>query len=135
MGIRAFNNSIGRFKSMRGKSRLEVRDDLTESLLSLDFPKVSFLESRLHDTEYGTWKEYYVLFNLRKIESPEYFKYLFFQINQVFSLLRGYKIDSSGIQELECSNNGYELLIYIIKDGKEKCNRTEYEEIFGEYSE
>jgi hypothetical protein len=119
---------------MRGKSRLEVRDDLTESLLNLDFPKVLFLESRLKETEYGVWKEYYVLFDLKKIESPEYFKYLFFQINQVFSLIRGYKVDSSGIQELECSNNNYELLIYIIRDGKEKCNRTEFEEIFGEYS-
>jgi hypothetical protein len=57
MGIRAFNNSINRFKSMRGKSRLEVRDDLTESLLNLDFPKVLFLESRLKETEYGVWKE------------------------------------------------------------------------------
>ena len=50
---------------MRGKSRLEVRDDLTESLLNLDFPKVLFLESRLKETEYGVWKEYYVLFDLK----------------------------------------------------------------------
>lgn len=135
MGIQALNNSIDRFKLMKGRSRLEIKDDLTESLLNLEFPKVLFLESRKKETDYGIWKEYYILVDLKKIESPEYFKYLFFQINKIFSLLRKYNIDSSGIQELECSNNSYELLIYIIRDGKEKCNRTEYEEIFREYSE
>ena len=59
------NNSIRRFKSMKGRSRLSVKNKLTETLL--DLPEISFLESQIHDTDYGKWEEYYALFSFSKV--------------------------------------------------------------------
>jgi len=127
------NNSIRRFKSMRGKSRLAIKNELTEALL--DFPKISFLESQLHETDFGRWEEYYALFSFKKIEDPKYLSYLLYQFNQIFKILKKFEIKDSGIQEIECDSYSYNLLIYIINNGEEResSNKwSEFEELFEE---
>ena len=108
MDRRVYNNTIQRLKTMKGRSRLEVKNELTESLLDLEFPKVSFLESHLLDTPYGHW--------------------------EIITILTDNGILDSGIQEFECDDYTYNILIYAINNGEEteKCKETEYEELFGE---
>jgi hypothetical protein len=134
MDRRVYNNTIQRLKTMKGRSRLEVKNELTESLLNLEFPKVSFLESHLLDTPYGHWEEYYIFVRLHKVEAPEYMKYLMFQIDKIITILTDNGILDSGIQEFECDDYTYNILIYAINNGEEteKCKETEYEELFGE---
>ena len=128
----ARNNSIRRFRSMKGRSRLEVKDDLTDSLLSLDLPEPEFIESVHKKTDYGEWAEYYILLRFRKIETPEYFKYLMYQFGIILDLLKEHKIQDFGIQEVETCDTEYYLLLYIIRRyGEEDYENKEDKE--GDY--
>ena len=44
---------------MKGKSRLGVKNEITEYFLSLEFPTITFLESKRMETDYGEWDELY----------------------------------------------------------------------------
>lgn len=134
MDRRGYNNSISRFLRMKGKSRLGVQNEITDYFLGLEFPKIAFLESKRMETDYGEWSEIYILTQTGKVESPEYFMYITSQINTIMEALKGFGVQDCGIQEFECDNSTYNILIYILIDGKEKesCRRTEYEEEFGD---
>ena len=117
---------------MKGRSRLGIKNELTETLLEI--PDIAFLEARSRETDFGTWEEYYALFSLRKIEDPEFLSYITFRMKSIFNIIVKFGVDNSGIQEFECSDCNYNLLIYIIKNGKEKecCREFEYyNELFG----
>lgn len=103
---------------MKGRSRLAVRNELTDYLLELE--DISFLESKKMETEYGEWEEYYLLIQQEKVEAPEYFGYLFFKVNQIMKVLRSFGVQDCGIQEFECLRDTYNILIYVIKNGRDK---------------
>ena len=134
MDQRVCNNSIRRFLGMKGKSRLGIKNNLTEHLLELKFPEITFIESKRVETDYGEWNEVYLLTRVKKVETPEYFRYITFQVDLIMRTLKQFGIKDCGIQEFQCDDNTYNILIYILSDGKEKesCRKSEFEEIFGE---
>ena len=132
MDLRVCNNSIGRFLRMKGKSRLEVENELTQYLLSLEFPKITFLESKRVETDYGEWEEIYILTRTKKIEAPEYFRYITFQIDLIMKTLKKFGVKDCGIQEFDCSDNTYNILIYVLNNGKDKKDNEEEDYTGGE---
>ena len=125
MDLRACNNSIQRFLRMKGRSRLGVKNEMTEYLLSLDFPTITFLESKRMETDYGEWEEVYILMQTKKVETPGYFRYITLQIDLIMKILRKFGVSDCGIQEFECGDNTYNILIYVLNNGKDKENKEE----------
>lgn len=132
MDLRVCNNSISRFLRMKGKSRLGVKNEITEYFLSLEFPNITFLESKRMETDYGEWEELYILIQPRKIETPEYFSYIFMQVKLIMKALRHFGVRDCGIQEFECGDNTYNILIYVLNNGKDKENSKEEDYTGGE---
>ena len=132
-----YNNSISRFLRMKGRSRLGVENDLTEKLLEQGFPEITFLETKHMETEYGEWDEFYILTQVKKIETPEYFRYITFQIDLIMKTLRRFGVKDCGIQEFDSSDNKYNILIYVLTNGREKetCKENEYEELLRDYQQ
>ena len=116
---------------MKGRSRLGVKNEITEFLLTLP---ITFLESKRVETEYGEWEEIYILMQQRKIETPEYFNYIFMQVELVMKALRDFGVRDCGIQEFECGDNTYNILIYVLNNGKDKENKEE-DYTSGEYDD
>lgn len=126
MGTQVSSN-ISRLLKMRGQKRLEVRDLVTERILGFDYntsPGLSlkFLETRNKESEGGSWTEYSVLYEIKKItETPHYMAHVFeLLFRSVGLLLKDIQVDSMGLQEVECGLSEYYVLIYIISNGNEK---------------
>ncbi|MBP3732197.1 MAG: hypothetical protein J6I84_03015 [Bacilli bacterium] len=118
-----YNNRIRRFKGMKGLSRLAVKDRITESILSHNSGtlKLKFLESQRKETEMGEWNEYYILLTYPGIsETSEYLRYLMKDLDKYLVFLGTLGTDNIGLQELECDNGNYDILIYIISNGTDK---------------
>ena len=119
MDLRVCNNSISRFLRMKGKSRLGVKNEITEYFLSLEFPNITFLESKRMETDYGEWDELYILMQTKKIETPDYFGYIFYQIQTVMKALKGFGVSDN-------------ILIYVLNNGKDKKDNEEEDYTGGE---
>ena len=132
MDLRVCNNSISRFLRMKGKSRLGVKNEITEYFLSLEFPNITFLESKRMETDYGEWDELYILMQTKKVETPDYFGYIFYQIQTVMKALKDFGVSDCGIQEFECGDNTYNILIYVLNNGKDKKDNEEEDYTGGE---
>ena len=124
MGIQVSSN-IGRLLQMRGQKRLGVKDQVTERILDFDYTKspglsLRFLETRNKETEEGSWTEYNVLYEIKKIsETPQYMNHIFELLyRSIGNVLRDLEVDSMGLQEVECGLSEYYVLIYIISNGK-----------------
>lgn len=117
---------------MKGRSRLGVKNEMTEYLLSLDFPQITFLESKRMETDYGEWEEVYILMQTKKVETPGYFRYITLQIDLIMKILRKFGVSDCGIQEFECGDNTYNILIYVLNNGKDKENSKEEDYTGGE---
>ena len=87
MDLQVCNNSISRFLGMKGKSRLEIKNEITEYFLNLDFPEITFLESKRVETDYGEWEEIYILTQMTKIDSPEFIKFITFQFYTIYKAI------------------------------------------------
>jgi hypothetical protein len=111
---------------MKGRSRLGVKNKITEYFLTLEFPQITFLESKRMETDYGEWEELYILIQPRKIETPEYFSYIFMQVKLIMKALKDFGVRECGIQEFECGDNTYNILIYVLNNGKDKENKEDY---------
>ena len=110
---------------MKGKSRLGVQNEITDYFLSLEFPQITFLESKRMETEYGEWEEIYILMQIKKVETPGYFRYITFQIDFIMKSLRNFGVSDCGIQEFDCEDNTYNILIYVLNNGKDKKDNEE----------
>ena len=132
MDLRVCNNSISRFLRMKGKSRLGIKNEITEYFLSLEFPTITFLESKRMETDYGEWDELYILMQTKKVETPDYFGYIFYQIQTVMKALKSFGVSDCGIQEFECGGNTYNILIYVLNNGKDKKDNEEEDYTGGE---
>lgn len=118
-------SSISGLLSMLGDRRLEVSDDITKSILSIDpeqHPgiKVKFIESKKIKGEKSDWVEYNVLFEIVKYkDTPEYLSYAFKELGKIIKSLSHQKITSIGVNEVDCGySDFYYVLIYILSDGK-----------------
>lgn len=110
---------------MRGQKRLGVKDQVTERILEFDYTQspglsLRFLETRNKETEEGSWTEYNVLYEIKKIsETPQYMNHIFELLyRSIGNVLRDLEVDSMGLQEVECGLSEYYVLIYIISNGK-----------------
>lgn len=128
MDLRGCNNSIGRFLRMKGRSRLEVENEITEYFLALEFPIITFLESKRVETEYGEWEEIYILTQIEKEEAPDSLLSLNKQVGTIMKALKKLGVKECGIQELDCSDSIYNVLIYVLNNGKNKKENINCEE-------
>lgn len=110
---------------MKGKSRLGVQNEITDYFLSLEFPQITFLESKRMETMYGEWEEIYILMQTKKVETPGYFRYITFQLDFIMKALRKFGVSDCGIQEFDCGDNTYNILIYVLNNGKDKKDNEE----------
>lgn len=107
---------------MRGIKRLLIKNEITDKLLQLPYLSLSgglFTLKFLESVDLGTWEEYYVLLEIKKIEeSPEYlaevFKSMKMFMNELHKELP--EITSLGIQDMDCGLSNYYILFYIIKN-------------------
>ena len=111
---------------MRGDRRLAVENEITDTILAhseKDTPglRLKFLESRKRGLDNGTWVEYFALYKMKKwTDSADYLEYIFSSLAKMMSALKKLKVDSIGLQEVDCSEaESYYILIYILSDGKE----------------
>ena len=131
MALRVFSNSIERLLRMKGISRLEVKDDITEAILNnpIPYPELRFLESKVCSTDSGEWNEYYILLEFGTDETPEHLKYMMLRFSQYMTFLYSLGVEKCGIQEMDCTRGSYNILIYVINNGKdkEKCDKDLWE--------
>ena len=84
------------------------------------------------ETDYGEWDELYILMQTKKVETPDYFGYIFYQIQTVMKALKNFGVSDCGIQEFECGGNTYNILIYVLNNGKDKKDNEEEDYTGGE---
>ena len=124
------SSEIKRLLKMKGNKRLEIRDDITSTILDYSkntiYPgvQIKFLESRLKSTDMGSWVEYNILFEIHKMEesSVDYLSEIFKILGLIIKQLKDLEgIEQSGIQEVECGiSKYYYLLIYLHGEGTEE---------------
>lgn len=127
-------SKISDLLSMKGRSRLAVKNNITQSLMSLDPESVpgirlKFLESQNHDEDSGTWANIYALFEIDKFqESTEYLNYVMKGLGKLIkTTCNQSNIDAIGIQEMECGlPNYYYILFYILSNGEDKENKEDF---------
>ena len=129
MGILVDSSScreIQRILKLRGDRRLAVENKITETILSHDEGltpglQLRFLESRRRGLEGGSWIEYFALYKMKKwVDTAPYLEYIFMCLGKLAKTLENLKVDSIGLQEVDCSETGnYYILIYILSDGRE----------------
>jgi hypothetical protein len=131
-------SEIRRLLNFKGSSRLEVKDDLTERILSskgFSFSgniRFRFIESKKYIGEGGDWAEYKVLFSILKCrDTIEYLQYILTESSKLIgSLLDGIEIDYIRLEEFDCSRaDYYYILLDIRRDGKE-IEENEINKIF-----
>lgn len=113
---------------MRGKKRLGVKNLITERILERSYDSrntgvdLRFLESRKLETDYGSWEEYSVLYEIKKeMECPFYLSQSLEHLSEFLCEIGRLNVESVGIQEIECGlSDYYYVLIYIINNGIEK---------------
>jgi hypothetical protein len=119
------SHNISRLLSMKGRKRLQVKDDFTEFLLEYDYNKglrgtgdLVFLQSRDVKGDLDHWTEYDILIGIKKIEEcPRYLSFVMFQLYEFLcDDLSGHGLKGFGIQEVECSlDDYYYILFYAIR--------------------
>lgn len=139
-----FNNSsleIQRILRLKGDRRLAVENEITDTILShseSDTPglRLKFLESRRRGLTGGDWIEYFALYKMKKwVETANYLEYVFSSLAKLSAGLKDLKVDSIGLQEVDCSEPGsYYVLFYILSDGRES-NREQISDETEEYCE
>lgn len=109
---------INRLLRMKGLTRLEVNNEITDSILNnQERPgiRLKFIEGRIKQD----WIEYNVLYEALKLDSsPQYLSKMLENLSSILRDYQGFKgVDTCGIQEVCCSNPSYYyFLIYIITD-------------------
>lgn len=124
---------ISQYLKMKGSTRLEVKEvPLVNRILEFDYDKypginLRFLETKKKSLEFGDWIEFNILFEANKHEeSVDYLSYLFKSISKIISSWSDISnIDVVGIQEVECAEPNYYILIYILSNGKDKKKETD----------
>ena len=127
-------SKIAELLRMKGRSRLAVKNNITQSLMSLDpelIPgiRLKFLESKNYNEENGNWVNIYALIEIDKFaETAEYLSYAMKSLGKIIKTCSSYEnIDSIGIQEMECGlPKYYYVLIYILSDGETKEIKEDY---------
>lgn len=122
------DSKICQLLSMKGNSRLEVKSDLSDKILSLDYLKypginLRFLETKRKEKEAGDWDEYNILFSALKYQdTSEYLSFVIKNLGEVIKILgEEINLDVIGIQEIDCSQpDYYYVLLYILSNGKDK---------------
>ena len=113
---------------MKGRSRLAVKNNITQSLMNLDpelIPgvRLKFLESINCNEACGNWANIYALIEIDKFqETAEYISYAMKGLGKLIKTCSIHtNIDSLGIQEVECGlPKYYYVLIYILSNGETK---------------
>lgn len=130
-------SKIRELLSMKGKTRLCVKNDITFALMNLDPEftpgiRFKFLETKEQNTEAGDWYEYNLLLEIDKYkDTVEYVSYIFKGISRIIKNFSNLKIDSIGISEVDGSiPEYYYVLIYILSDGKDNKSVTENDDFF-----
>jgi hypothetical protein len=121
-------SKISDLLKMKGRSRLAIKNSITQSLMNLDPEQIpgvrlKFLESRGFETEGGNWANIYALFEIDKFqESAEYISYALKGLGDLIKTCSVHSdIDSIGIQEMECGlPKYYYVLVYILSNGEDK---------------
>lgn len=117
--------NINRLLKLKGISRLEIKDSITEKLLNKDTYKeilglsLRFIESRKKSSDSGhTWNEYLALFDMLKIEdNAEYLSYVMKSLTKLSELFLDFDIDFINLEDINCDEaNHYYILIYMRKD-------------------
>ena len=110
-------HSIRRFLDTEKRKYGSLENQVTRKIMK--YQRTISLEAIVRETDYSVWEEYYVLLEFDKYsDSPKYLSNIFWEISKF--LLEFPEIDSSGIQEIECSENNYYILIYFIYERQEK---------------
>lgn len=114
-------NSIKDFLSIKNKYKLNSltveNDDYLKKLIFKD--NYTLITPEFIDKKkYSNWTEYKVLYSYPKQDKLDELSFLFSQCSVELHKLEDYgKIDSIGLQEVDCSENGYYyILFYIILD-------------------
>ncbi len=134
-------SEIRRLLNFRGNSRLEVKDDLTESILEQKnqvFPggaKFCFVESKKYVGEGGEWAEYKVLYSILKYRNDiEYLHYVLSIASLLVKILyidTDLAMDYVSLEEFDCSRaNQYYILLCIRRNINEEIQENEIQEIF-----
>lgn len=138
MGIQV-DSKIADYLAKKGKARLAVKDDITKAIFNLDpemFPgiRLRFLESSQKSEINGSWVEYNVLLEVEKYQdTTEYLSFILKNLGKLLKSINNLKIDSIGIQEVECGlPDYYYILIYILSDGKDKKKDDIFHDCCGE---
>lgn len=131
MEIRENSSDIRRLLGMKGEQRLGVNDEIIEKILKIkeehSIPGITlrFLESKYHETEYGDWFEYKLLYKVSRLEGLDNpIKYATFMFSNLAKLMLKLEdisgISSFGIDEVLTEEPDYYVLFYILKDGKKE---------------
>lgn len=129
MAVPEYNNDIKRLLGLKGNTRLEIQNQLTQRILEYDYTDktpgigLRFLETKKRNREAGEWIYYNILFEARKYQdTPEYLSHILGSLSKVVKIWGDYSnIDVVGIQEVDCEEaDYYYILIYILSDGKDK---------------
>ena len=121
-------SKIAELLRMKGRSRLAVKNNITQSLMNLDPEltpgvRLKFLESTHYDEDNGSWTNIYALIEIDKFqETADYLSYALKGLGKLIKTCSIYtEIDSMGIQEMECGlPKYYYVLIYILSNGETK---------------
>lgn len=127
-------SKIAELLRMKGRSRLAVKNSITQSLMNLDpelIPgiRLKFLESTNCNEENGNWANIYALIEIDKFqETAEYISYAMEGLGKLIKTCSIHTdIDSIGIQEMECGlPKYYYVLIYILSNGETKEIKEDY---------
>ena len=134
-------SEIRRLLNFKGSSRLEIKDDLTEKILSdkgILLPggiKFCFIESKKYTGEGGEWVEYKTLYSILKCSNDiEYLQYILANSSNIIGSLEKFEPDYVNIEEFDCSYpDYYYVLLYIRKDIGEEKEENEINKLFKSY--
>ena len=118
-----------------------VDDSITRAVFRLDPETVPGVRIKALDQvsksgECGSWDEYHILYELDKyLDTSDYLSHIFKSLGKVMSSLSQLKIDSIGIEEVDCDySDYYYVLIYILSNGKSyKESKEDYHSDGGGY--
>ena len=90
MAVPEYNNDIKRLLGLKGNTRLEIQNQLTQRILEYDYidktPGIGlrFLETKKRNREAGEWIYYNILFEARKYQdTPEYLAHILGSLSKV----------------------------------------------------
>ena len=135
-------SEIRRLLNFKGSSRLEVKDDLTEKILSnkgIFFAgciRFCFIESKKYSGDGGEWVDYKILYSILKCkDSAEYFQYVLKNASVFLGSLSSISKDCCyiSIEEFDCSYpKYYYVLLGIRRDIGEEKEENEINKLFKE---